>query len=188
MKKKEIQLNPVCNKCNSLLNDQNWLAHHKEKNHYVCRICNNKRLDKYKPKHSKEKRDKSNINRQINRLRLRFETMLAYGNQCVDCGENYILFLVLDHLNDTGFFDNKDFGRGVEFYSYLRKMGYPGKGTQLQILCHNCNALKELQFRKSKTPRPTEKEVYIKQKYKLSKEKNKELLELARRLYEKLNS
>lgn len=82
---------------------------------------------------------KNNLH-QIARLKSKLETILAYGNECVKCKESHPLFITLDHINNNGHIER---GRGDEFYRHLRSLGYPGQNTQIQLLCHNCNAYKE---------------------------------------------
>ena len=130
--------------------------------------------------------------RKVNRLKLKLETMLAYGNECAECGERETLFLTLDHINQNGKLDREDNHSGIEFYAFLRKKGFPGKGTQLQVLCHSCNAIDELKFRAveervGNSKREVVKETYIDIPYALSLNDHKRLLEQAIIIYRKLN-
>lgn len=121
--------------------------------------------------------------RRIIKLVNKLEMINAYGGCCVKCGENNPLFLTLDHINNNGNLENKS--RGSEFYQYLKGFGYPGNGTQLQLLCHNCNAQKEyIERRQNKNQIvQTTPEVYIKQPYSISKELKTQIKDQARRLY-----
>ena len=74
-------------------------------------------------------------------IKARLEMIQAYGGHCINCQENHPLFLVIDHINNNGNLETHK--KGTEFYQYLKRLGYPGKETQLQLLCHNCNAKKE---------------------------------------------
>ena len=79
--------------------------------------------------------------------RIRLEMVTAYGGLCKDCGENNPLVLVLDHINNDGATDRRE-GRGqggYKLYAKLRKANWPKE--DLQLLCHNCNYLKELRRR-----------------------------------------
>ena len=73
------------------------------------------------------------------RERLREEVFQHYGNKCVCCGEKNPLFLTLDHINNDGGEQKRKLGsqgKGVNFYGWARKVGYP---EDLQLLCFNCN-------------------------------------------------
>lgn len=124
--------------------------------------------------------------RRLRRIKLRLETMLAYGNKCANCQEHNSLFLTLDHINNNGYMDNK-LGKGIEFYAYLKRLGFPGRKTQLQILCHNCNAIKDSELRQRKSERNTIQEIYMSITYSINKELNNQLIFKARQLYIALN-
>ena len=179
----------VCSKCKTQLNDANWLSSCKKRYLHACRLCEQKRIAKIKNdvKNDPVRNENKNNVRKINRLKTRIEVMLAYGNECIKCKESGILFLTLDHINNNGILDRNEMGAGVDFYKFLKRNGYPGKGTQLQILCHNCNALKEIERRKSGAEKNIIKEVYVSQPYSISKEQDDELWKMARDLHKKIN-
>lgn len=121
--------------------------------------------------------------RQINRLKIRLEMILAYGNECFGCHETHPLFLTLDHIHNNGSMEDE---RGAGFYQFLKRLGYPGKNTQLQLLCHNCNALKEYQNNrkhKSETIKAIA-EIYLLQPYTISESTDEELWGQARSLFQ----
>jgi hypothetical protein len=64
-----------------------------------------------------------------------------YGGICTCCGEDYLPFLVLDHINGGGIklrlSANKY--RGNSYYYYLEREGWP---DGIQVLCANCNTAK----------------------------------------------
>lgn len=74
--------------------------------------------------------------------RRKLETFNAYGGaHCACCGEQFIEFLTLDHINGGGSRERrrmrgKDGGGGVRFYTKLREVGFP---PGYQVLCYNCN-------------------------------------------------
>lgn len=73
-------------------------------------------------------------NQQIKR-----EVFAAYGGICKCCGEDELVFLALDHVNNNGAAERRDKkGRnsGRALYLRLKKEGYP---KTFQILCANCN-------------------------------------------------
>lgn len=63
-----------------------------------------------------------------------------YGDMCVCCGEVEPAFLAIDHIDGDGSTHRRSLGNlRREFYTWIRKNGYP---DWLQILCHNCNTAK----------------------------------------------
>ena len=80
------------------------------------------------------------------KLRLRAETLAAYGGTCKCCGETIQEFLSIDHVDGGGnahrreLFGDDRKGSGYHFYAWLKKQGFPQGGFQL--LCRNCNAAK----------------------------------------------
>lgn len=67
-----------------------------------------------------------------------------YGPNCVHCGFSDPRALQLDHIDDNGATERESLGNrmfsGYRFYQYLIKMGLP---DGYQVLCANCNAIKE---------------------------------------------
>ena len=73
--------------------------------------------------------------------RLRVETIIAYGSHCACCGEDTFEFLAIDHINGGGAYQRNVLKRrGVNFYRWLKKQGFPK--DEYQLLCHNCNMAK----------------------------------------------
>lgn len=80
---------------------------------------------------------------------LRLKVLTYYSNgtlSCVRCGYNDIRALHLDHINDNGVEDRKAHGKSQQFLVYLIKSNYP---SGYQVLCANCNTIKEIERRKS---------------------------------------
>lgn len=72
------------------------------------------------------------------RIKLRSEMIVAYGGECVCCGEKTPEFLTVDHINHDGQEHRGSIGGGgTNFLSALKKAGWP-KET-LRLLCMNCN-------------------------------------------------
>lgn len=137
---------------------------------FFCKDCEIKRLER----HGTIERYKKNImHRRMLKIKAKLEMVRAYGGKCVRCSIEHPLFLTLDHINNNGKFDET----GIDFYKQLKKLGFPGKDTQLQLLCHNCNAYKEYKSNRKDNGESIkiEKENYIKQDYIISKNE-KELL------------
>lgn len=74
----------------------------------------------------------------------RREVIYWYSNglmECSSCGEKHIEFLCVDHINNNGSVHRKEMGSGGNrIYKYLIKNNFP---DGYQILCNNCNYLKE---------------------------------------------
>ena len=69
--------------------------------------------------------------------------------KCADCSITDIRLLVIDHIENDGRIlrkNNRSFA-GTNFYIHLIKHNFP---SGYQVLCHNCNYLKELKFRQKK--------------------------------------
>jgi len=78
---------------------------------------------------------------QINK-ELKLEVINYYGGNCLDCGEDHIEFLTIDHIMGNGGEHRKKFAGGLcgpNFYRWLRKNGYP---LEYQVLCFGCNLKK----------------------------------------------
>lgn len=79
-----------------------------------------------------------------NRLNDRFEILYWYSNgdmKCELCNESYSEFLCVDHINDDGSEHRKEIGiGGNQLYRYLLNNNFP---EGYQVLCNNCNYLKE---------------------------------------------
>jgi len=78
-------------------------------------------------------------------LKVKIETIDAYGGECAICGEFHIECLTIDHsFGDGGKFrkamllkTNRACG-GSSLYRFLRNQGFP-KDLGLRVLCFNCN-------------------------------------------------
>lgn len=80
-------------------------------------------------------------NKALERSRqIRLEVLKYYGNgrlACVQCSEERIGCLSIDHINGGGNKHRKMLGlrAGIHFYQWLRKQGYP---LGFRTLCMNC--------------------------------------------------
>lgn len=70
------------------------------------------------------------------RAKLRDAVLDAYGGKCSCCGESQKLFLAVDHINNDGAEQRREFGKGDAIYRWIKRNSYP---TGFQILCANCN-------------------------------------------------
>lgn len=81
----------------------------------------------------------------------RAEVIENYGGKCKRCGIADQRVLVIDHILNDANIDISRSGRklgGKDLYSKIRKEGFPQ--DRYQLLCHNCNYLKELDRRTQK--------------------------------------
>jgi hypothetical protein len=133
------------NKEHALAYQRQYMAEWRERNREKCR--------QYQAEWRKANREKDIEQGRQERRRLRLEVFLHYGNgelKCCKCGYDADhRALQLDHINNDGA-DNRRNARGsrtqagTTFYRWLRKNGYP---AGLQVLCANCNFLKEIDRR-----------------------------------------
>jgi hypothetical protein len=120
----------------------------------ACREKGRKRVAAWTPKKRREAYDKKRAWIQTkdkyylyvgqkSRHKLRMEVFGHYGMQCACCGESDWRFLTIDHINNDGSKQRMaTFGKqiaGVQFYSWLRRNGFP---EGYQTLCFNCNCAK----------------------------------------------
>ena len=110
-----------------------------------------KRIKKEKSQKSYLKRRDHQLNKMHDRIvNLRLETLYWYSYgimRCSECGEKNIEFLAIDHINNDGSEDRLQH-RG-NLIEYLWKARFP---EGYQVLCHNCNALKQFETYSRKTP------------------------------------
>lgn len=115
-----------------------------------CRECRRiYRRDFYKKHYNPHPRPRLYSDKEENRsLKLQVLTHYCDGNtpRCVNCNFTDIRALTIDHINNNGAEDRKKTGRrgGDPFYRLLRKLGYP---SGYQVLCANCNTIKEIDRR-----------------------------------------
>lgn len=113
---------------------------------YRCRACRKIAKDRYRstPEYREWRRKNYAKNRErINELQrermrgLREDAIDAYGGKCACCGEGWLDYLHIDHINSGG----REHRRQVyNVYRDLQKRGYP---DGYQVLCANCNMAKE---------------------------------------------
>ena len=64
------------------------------------------------------------------------ELIKNYGGKCVCCNEKTPEFLTIDHINEDGWKERKNYSSNY-IYITLKNRGYPKDNYQL--LCFNCN-------------------------------------------------
>lgn len=99
----------------------------------------------------KNNRDRYNASKARYRIKLKQRIMLLYSDPvaCARCGFTNLDGLVLDHVNNDGAKHRKEASiacrgsktSGSRIYEYINKHG---KIEGLQVLCANCNTIKQL--------------------------------------------
>ena len=95
----------------------------------------------YQKEYNKTHHEKNKVQCQNNQRKLRFAALSAYSSEgtptCACCGEYYLEFLAIDHINGDGAEHRKEIGTGSgRLYYWLRDHDYP---EGFRVLCHNCN-------------------------------------------------
>lgn len=109
-------------------------------------------LDKYRQSHKeeinkryrdrrKESKILDRIDYTVHRLELRKKAIDTLGGKCVICGEDEILKLCIDHINDDGNEERKEYGLRIIISKILNNMAEENK---YQVLCFNCNKKKQV--------------------------------------------
>jgi len=89
-------------------------------------------------------------NRRLLNRKHRIEFINEFGGKCQICGESNWEFLTVDHIYNGGTEHRKKLKRaGINFYRWLKLQGYPNR-SDYQLLCFNCNTVKEITRRMSK--------------------------------------
>lgn len=96
---------------------------------------------KYSEEHKAERDRKMLVWTKAYRCKLRRQIFEAYGCKCACCGECEEKFLAIDHVNNDGAIERKQYGAGVGLLRKIIREKYP---DSYQLLCHNCNVGKHL--------------------------------------------
>ena len=103
---------------------------------------NNKK--KYLGTYYTEHRDKIMHNTRVRSINNRFQVLYWYSNglmKCNECGEDHVEFLCMDHIDDSGADHRREIGAGGDRINmFILRNNFPGG---YQVLCNNCNYLKE---------------------------------------------
>ncbi len=134
-----------------LENNRRWQREYRKK-HPENKERN--RLASMKWRFLNPQRDKELNRRSRDKLKLEVFTHYAKDGiiRCQKCGFDNIDALSLDHIDDTGAQHRRETSGskmgGINFYKYIRNHGYP---ENLQLLCMNCNVIKEKLRLRNKT-------------------------------------
>jgi hypothetical protein len=134
-----------------------------------CRECARagaaERNRRYRQRHPERVREGEQRYRERNRERLRVENrerererrerarlavIAALGGVCCDCGFSDVRALEVDHVNDDGTLDRARFasGTGINIVLYLQQVVSEARSGRYQLLCRNCNWIKEIERRR----------------------------------------
>jgi AraC-like DNA-binding protein len=112
----------------------NYPNEHYLKNRRLINDQNNRRRQTYNALYKGKERRR--------RLKIKLDVINGYDGKCTCCGETIVDFLTIDHVNNDGSIDRKNFGRsGNKLYRWLIDNNFP---EGYQILCMNCNYSKYL--------------------------------------------
>jgi hypothetical protein len=115
-----------------------------------CKDCENER-NRFHYAKTKDYREKNKEELRVKfkkwRKELVVETISHYSNEtmkCACCGEDYIDFLTIDHINNDGAKQRRELKLvgGWRFYYWLKLHNFPDD-LGLQVLCANCQLGKE---------------------------------------------
>lgn len=97
------------------------------------------------------KRDSLIVRRSFSNRIVRDEALNQYGDFCAWCKFSDERALQIDHIGNNGAVERRASSRGSgKFYRWLRARGWP---HGYQTLCVNCNAIKQVQFRRGELGR-----------------------------------
>ena len=137
-----------------------WRANNKESCQQSQRVYQQKNIEKrriWNRDWIRANREKYKFSKAKYRLKLKMEVMRLYSDpvQCVSCGFSRIDGLVLDHIHNNGAAHRKEahiscrgIMGGTRIYEHIRKNG---KIDGLQVLCANCNMIKQLKHWRKQT-------------------------------------
>ncbi len=158
----KVAMNKLCNKCEIVKPvDEFHRKNTKPIGHQsICKDCKGKAVKDWarrNPEKVKARNDKFNmLNREKRRqlyYRHKRELLIHYGNgecSCVQCGEDRLPCLTIDHINGCGGEERKRIGNGFLFYRWLKNKGYP---IGYQTLCMNCQLVKRHEKDENAKPR-----------------------------------
>jgi len=80
------------------------------------------------------------------RTTLKRKVIAHYGGKCEWCYTTDVAVLCIDHIENDGADHRRELGfNGASTYAWLKKNRYP---QGFQVLCANCNFIKEMEHRK----------------------------------------
>lgn len=105
-----------------------------------CMMCRQKDSEIYSKKNRKRIGE---VSRKC-RIKRRLQLLILLGKICINCGENRVQFLQIDHINNDGGKERKESGqRGMTTTIINEYLSGKRDIKRLQILCANCNYKKQ---------------------------------------------
>lgn len=109
-------------------------------------MYNKEYMKEYMRVYRESHRNETRIYNKTQRRKYKNLVLEHYGNVCANCGFPDIRALQLDHINNDGAEERLSIGgsrkfSGWRFYKWVIDNNYPDR---YQILCANCNMIKEL--------------------------------------------
>lgn len=109
-----------------------------------CKPCARKVTREWNAAHKDYMAQKTRVWRE----ELRTIVYKHYGDKCICCGEDNVLFLTIDHINNDGYLIRPRSSPGAsrkvkisgQWYKHIITIGFP---DDLQLLCYNCNCGKQ---------------------------------------------
>ena len=129
---------PRCKKCSSAGGGK-WRSRHREQVNAAARLRREDDLEfflakernesrrSYAKPDSRRKKSSKAWSRRVKQI-----TVDAYGGHCECCGEDRLVLLTMDHINNDG---KQDRGRNI--YRIAQQAGFPR--DRFRLLCWNCN-------------------------------------------------
>lgn len=101
-----------------------------------CRPCGTQQTLNARAKDTRSVEELSAI-RKARHARLKAACFAEYGSKCACCGDAHIAFLTIDHVNDDGHIERKEYGLSTtNQYKRILDMGCP---DTYEVRCFNCN-------------------------------------------------
>ena len=136
------------------LNPSKSALHRREWDKTPNGISYRKKHAEYMREYRKKKGDKMRQKQREYYQKARIEALEYYGGKppkCAECGESRIACLSIDHIDNNGAEHRREITKeygyklgGNQILMWLKKNNYP---EGFQILCYNCNIIKEMSRR-----------------------------------------
>lgn len=119
-------------------------AHHRQQGPWVeissrCIVCKKKDNADWYHQNQPVARRQAQLRQNAGRNALRLAVLQHYGGACEGCGEDFPLFLSIDHTEGNGRTHCQETGAprgGIHLYKWLQQNGFP---PGFRVLCCSCN-------------------------------------------------
>lgn len=127
-KKERVYRHSMCIECEQTYNHSLFRSNYD-------RETANAKMRAWRASHPDEARAEGKKWAKHTRDKQRIKVYEAYGNVCKCCGESNYMFLTIDHVNNDGHIERKQYSQGG-LYSRIIQENFP---ERYQLLCWNCN-------------------------------------------------